>query len=256
MNAKEISAHRFDKSAFGYKADEVDAYLNEIAAVVNELNAQNAELQNKLEILATKLEEYRQDENSMKEALVGAQRLGNNILKEAREKANEIIEQAQTKGDTIIREATESSQKTLSAVKKDIEKEQHTLLLTQREVSNFKSKLLALYKTHLDTITSIPEIKEKDSEAVESISSRLNGNVSVETDTTPIPETSEPSVQPAQTENTATESTVSEASADIPTTPPIFSSRFGAPSSGNDEQRSSMESKFGELRFGRNAAKK
>ena len=119
---KEISAHRFDKSAFGYKADEVDAYLNEIAAVVNELNAQNVELQNKLEILATKLEEYRQDENSMKEALVGAQRLGNNILKEAREKANEIIEQAQTKGDTIIREATESSQKNLSAVKKILKK--------------------------------------------------------------------------------------------------------------------------------------
>ena len=46
-------------------------------------------------------------------------------------------------------------------------------MLTQREVSNFKSKLLALYKSHLDTITSIPEIKEKDSEAVESISSKL-----------------------------------------------------------------------------------
>ena len=77
MNAKEISAKRFDKSAFGYKADEVDSFLNEIAAEVNELTSQNTELQKKLEILATKLEEYRQDENSMKQALLGAQKLGN-----------------------------------------------------------------------------------------------------------------------------------------------------------------------------------
>lgn len=119
----------------------------------------------------------------MKEALVGAQKLGNNMIKEAKEKADAILSEAQTKGDSIIREATENSQKTLASVKKEIEKEQHTLLLTQREVSNFKSKLLALYKSHLDTITSIPEIKEKDSEAVESISSKLNGSGSVDPET-------------------------------------------------------------------------
>ena len=144
MNAKEISAKRFDKSAFGYKADEVDSFLNEIAAEVNELTSQNTELQKKLEILATKLEEYRQDENSMKEALLGAQKLGNTIVREAKEKADAIIAEAQLKSDDLLREATENSQKQLASMKKDIEKEQHTLMLTQREVSNFKSKLLAL----------------------------------------------------------------------------------------------------------------
>ena len=253
MNAKEISAQRFDKSAFGYKVDEVDAYLNEVAAVVNELTVQNTELQNKLEILATKLEEYRQDENSMKEALIGAQKLGNNILKEAREKADEIITEAQAKGDTIIREATESSQKTLASVKKDIEKEQHTLLLTQREVSSFKSKLLALYKSHLDTITSIPEIKEKDSEAVESISSKLTGSEPVEAETTQVTENVTQETQVANSETAAAVS-AAEKPAEAPV-PPIFSSRFGVPSGPNEEQRSSMESKFGELRFGRNAKK-
>ena len=253
MNAKEISAQRFDKSAFGYKVDEVDAYLNEVAAVVNELTVQNAELQNKLEILATKLEEYRQDENSMKEALIGAQKLGNNILKEAKEKADEIITEAQAKGDTIIREATESSQKTLASVKKDIEKEQHTLLLTQREVSNFKSKLLALYKSHLDTITSIPEIKEKDSEAVESISSKLTGSAPVEAEAAQAAENVTQETQAAGSETAAAVS-ADEKPVEAPVRP-IFSSRCGAPSGPNEEQRSSMESKFGELRFGRNAKK-
>jgi cell division initiation protein len=253
MNAKEISAQRFDKSAFGYKVDEVDAYLNEVAAVVNELTVQNTELQKKLEILATKLEEYRQDENSMKEALIGAQKLGNNILKEAREKADEIIKEAQEKGDTIIREATENSQKTLASVKKDIEKEQHTLLLTQREVSNFKSKLLALYKSHLDTITSIPELKEKDSDAVESISSKLTESESIEVETAPAVERAASQSQTPDSEAAPMVATA-EKPAETPV-PPIFSSRFGPSSGLNEEQRSSMESKFGELRFGRNAKK-
>lgn len=251
MNAKEISAKRFDKSAFGYKVDEVDAYLNEVAAAVNELTVQNTELQNKLEILATKLEEYRQDETSMKEALIGAQKLGNNILKEAKDKAEELLTEAQAKGDTIIREATENSQKTLASVKKDIEKEQHTLLMTQREVSNFKSKLLALYKTHLDTITSIPEIKEKDSEAVESISSRLNGTSVVVDEVAPTEETS--SQTASQSEEIAAAS-AAEQPAETPV-PPVFSSRFNAPVGLSEEKRASMESKFGELRFGRNSQK-
>lgn len=251
MNAKEISAKRFDKSAFGYKADEVDAYLNEVAAAVNELTTQNAELQNKLEILATKLEEYRQDENSMKEALIGAQKLGNNILKEARDKAEELVAEAQTKGDAIIREATESSQKTLASVKKEIEKEQHALLMTQREVSGFKSKLLALYKSHLDTITTIPELKEEENPA-EELTSKLADNAE---DTAEQPETAPAETLPetAAEENKTEKNAAENTSESTDEAPPLFASRFGTPS--EEIRRRNTESKFGDLRFGRNAKK-
>ncbi len=253
MNAKDISEQKFDKSAFGYKVDEVDAYLDQVAKTLGELTAQNAELQNKLEILAAKVEEYRQDENSMREALIGAQRLGNNMLKEAREKAEQIISEAQEKGDALLREATESSKKTLASMKKDIEREQHTLLLTQREVSNFKSKLLALYKSHLDTITSIPEIKEKDSEAVESISSKLTNSTPEEE-----PAVSETPAAEPMPESRAAEvpaETVPESSEESVSIQTSFSERFGGPLGAGESQKSSLESKFGELRFGRNVKK-
>lgn len=249
MNAKEISAKRFDKSAFGYKAEEVDNYLNEIAAEVNELTVQNTELQNKLEILATKLEEYRQDENSMKEALLGAQKLGNTIVKEAKDKADAILAEAQTKSEEMLREATENSQLQLASMKKDIEKEQHTLLLTQREVSNFKSKLLALYKSHLDTITSIPEIKEKDSEAMESISYKLAGGTAVPEGEKRTEETAPEGVAEAPAAEQPVQEEKNEEPANVP---PVLGSRFA----GTYEEPKNGESKFGELRFGRNAVKK
>lgn len=86
MNAKEIASKKFDKSAFGYKTEEVDSYLDDVAAAMNELTAQNMELQNKLEILASKLEEYRQDENSMKEALLGLRSLAIRFSRKQRKK--------------------------------------------------------------------------------------------------------------------------------------------------------------------------
>jgi len=243
MNAKEISMQKFDKSAFGYKTDEVDAYLNEVAALVNELTAQNADLQNKLEILASKLEEYRQDEVSMKEALVGAQKLGNSIVKEAREKAEEIVTEAQAKGDTIIREATENSQKALTSMKQEIEKEQHNLLMTQREVSSFKAKLLALYKSHLDTITSIPELKEKEEDAIESISSKLS-EVPAEEEEVIVVEAQESTVE----ETIDLSSSGEKAEEPAPAQP--FVNPFVS-----EERRANMEAKFSDLRFGRNAKK-
>lgn len=252
MNAKEISAKRFDKSAFGYKTDEVDSYLNEIAAEVSELTSQNTELQKKLEILATKLEEYRQDENSMKEALLGAQKLGNTIVREAKDKAEAIIAEAQLKSEELLREATENSQKQLASMKKDIEKEQHTLLLTQREVSNFKSKLLALYKSHLDTITSIPEIKEKDSEAVESISSKLvEGSVPASSEVQKAENTAPDAQTPSQ-ESSGNASENNKTGNTAANTSPIFGGRYP----GSRDESKIGESKFGELRFGRNTPKK
>ena len=242
MNAKEIASKKFDKSAFGYKTEEVDSYLDDVAAAMNELTAQNMELQNKLEILASKLEEYRQDENSMKEALLGAQKLGNTILKEAKEKAVELLNEAQLKSEEIRKNAVEESQKSLAGIKKDIEKEQHTLLMTQREVSNFKSKLLALYKSHLDTITSIPEIKEKDSEAVESISSKLAENAAE-----PIAEAAPVAAPETEEAPKAAEPAVASSENEKNGVPPIYQGRFGT----RDETRT-LESKFGELRFGRN----
>ena len=72
MNLTEITSKRFDKSAFGYKPEAVDSFLTELASVIGKLQEENADLKNKLEILASKVEEYRQDEANMKDALLGA----------------------------------------------------------------------------------------------------------------------------------------------------------------------------------------
>lgn len=62
---------------FGYKTEEVEDYLREVAQYVDSVNKEKAVLEKKIQILADRINEYRKDEESMKEALLGAQRLGN-----------------------------------------------------------------------------------------------------------------------------------------------------------------------------------
>ena len=111
MNLTEITSKRFDKSAFGYKPVAVDSFLTELASVVGKLQEENADLKNKLEILASKVEEYRQDESNMKDALLGAQKLGNNIISEAKANAEKMTAEATAQSEQIINEAKGNAEK-------------------------------------------------------------------------------------------------------------------------------------------------
>lgn len=166
MTGREIKEKRFDKAAmFGYRAEEVDLYLSELAQAFDNMNKEKAVLEKKLEILAAKIEEYRKDEDSMKEALLGAQRLGNTVVAEAQAKASKIVADAEEKADAMVKDAEKNAAKAVSGTKVQVEKEQQALLKIQKEVSNFKARLLALYKSHLDLITSLPEAEGGDDTA-------------------------------------------------------------------------------------------
>ena len=90
MNAKSIIEQKFDKGFNGYKMEEVDEFLREVSAEFSELEAQNESLEKKLEVLADKIREYRNDEEAIKEAILGAQKQSASVLASTDEKCKEI----------------------------------------------------------------------------------------------------------------------------------------------------------------------
>lgn len=146
MNAKEIMEKKFEKSAFGYRVDEVDDYLQELAAAIDKMAAEKAQLEHKLEILADKIQEYREDEDSMRAAILDARKLGASIVKEA-----------QSQADVIVADANAQASKVIDGIQIKAEKEKMTLSQLQKEVATFKNQLLALYKNHLELISALPE---------------------------------------------------------------------------------------------------
>ena len=49
MNSKDISAQKFEKVSFGYNQEDVDDYLNRVAAEFGQLERENAEINKKLQ---------------------------------------------------------------------------------------------------------------------------------------------------------------------------------------------------------------
>ncbi len=146
----------FGKSvAFGYRTEDVDEFVTKAIQIIKELNEENEDLQKKMEVLAGSLEKYREDEDSLRSALIGAQKLGDSILKDSRSKAEIILRDATTKAEHIVEEAH---------TRLEIEKSE--LERVKAEASQFKENLIAIYKSHLDVIKRIPaqEVARKRAE--------------------------------------------------------------------------------------------
>ncbi len=81
-----------------YRAEDVDGFFLEVSASYEQMYKENADLIKKISILAKKVEEYRADEDSLKMALLRAQKLADNIVAEAKETAENEV--ASVKGET------------------------------------------------------------------------------------------------------------------------------------------------------------
>ena len=81
----------FEKSTFGYRPEEVDRYVEQLSAQIRSLEAEKADLLEKMKILAEKVSEYRKEEGALRDALLGAQKMGNTIVTEAKTKADMMI---------------------------------------------------------------------------------------------------------------------------------------------------------------------
>lgn len=146
LNAREIAEKKFDKAAFGYRPEEVDRYLEKVSTAYDQLQNEKMQLERKLEVLAEKIEEYRSDEDNMRAALLDARKLGSSIVKDA-----------QAEADKLLSDAHEQSDKVIDSIQLKAEKEKINLSHLQKEVATFKNQLLALYKNHLELISSLPE---------------------------------------------------------------------------------------------------
>lgn len=150
---KDIKAKQFSKGFSGYKMEEVDVFLDEVARDYEKMLTDNAELIKKIEIVVAKLEEYRGNEESISNALLNAQKINEQVIREGKNKA-----------DLIIREATFKAERLVKNAQKDVEQEQETLNILRREVSDFRARLFAIYRSHLDMIDSLPYVEDEPEE--------------------------------------------------------------------------------------------
>ena len=177
-----------------YRSEDVDMFMNEVAASYEQMFKENGDLVRKISILAKKVEEYRADEESLKMALLNAQKLADKIVAEAKETAaNEV---ASVKGETdklradaaadaqaletnaknesetmianakaeaakILDDANREASDILGNINRKVTHESLVYEMLQKEASEFKGKLVNMYKEHINLINQLPEIVEE-----------------------------------------------------------------------------------------------
>lgn len=120
ISAKDLKNVELAVANSGYVTKDVDKLLNEAANTIEAYQRENKELYHKLEVLASKIEEYRSEEDAIKTALVTAQKMADKIKKESKDAAALLIESseaeakqkmdtANTEAEAIVRKARDYS---------------------------------------------------------------------------------------------------------------------------------------------------
>lgn len=206
MNPQEITNRQFEKAARGYKPEEVDEYLRDVAIAYAKAVKEKEESELKIVKLVEKINEYRSDEDAIRDALLIAQKQGNRIVSEAKAEAEKIISEAQAQRDNILADIQSDCdtlkrteiEKVANAIRAENEKlaaveaasktqrelQSEKLHSLQKEVTDFKKKLILILDEQIKLAVSLPEISE------EQIEEALNAEPApaVEPETKPEPE--------------------------------------------------------------------
>ena len=177
----ELRNKTFGKALRGYNPVEVDEYVTFLIEKYTELYRENDELERKLRAALTRLDEIKEDEDSIRSTLIDAKRAANKIKADATERA-----------EAIIKSAKDSCNAILSDFNEKIEQGRQAIAVLQRDAFEIKQELFVRYSEHITFIekltegmdeSAIPEASELYREAVKRLTASISGMSSATTAT-------------------------------------------------------------------------
>ena len=148
LTPQEVSEHAFAKAGFGgYNMAMVDEFLDQLTEDYTTLYKENAVLKSKMKVLVDKVEEYRSTEDAMRKTLLTAQRM-----------ADEIVKEAQASKETMVHQAEDEARARVQGLRREVEAEQLRLTAAQNATAAYVAKLKELYQHELDYLGSLSKL--------------------------------------------------------------------------------------------------
>ena len=156
----EIENHSFKKGFRGYTQIEVDEFLQLVCENYENLYKENIALKDKVNILSSAVKQYKSMEETLQNAIIVAQSAGEEVTKNAREKADNIIKEAENQAGRILNDAG-----------KEVTKVSYEYEKMKRSVEVFRTKIISLLTSQLDIVKefSTPETEEEISDVLPNI---------------------------------------------------------------------------------------
>jgi len=154
LTPQEVAEHAFAKSAFGgYNMTMVDEFLDELTDDYTALYKENAALKAKMKVLVDKVEEYRATEDSMRSALLAAQKMASSMVSEAEEKK-----------ETLLADAEMEARAKIGALHDEIVFEQKRLNAVKAATKSFVDQTRAICESQLKQLETLPDLTPEEIE--------------------------------------------------------------------------------------------
>ncbi len=162
-----------------YNASDVDDFMDQITEDYDQLFKENKELVKRIGLLADKLQEYKNSEDSINTAIITAEKMKEQIISEANETAERTIKEAHDKVDgaydearekaKVITEEAEAQAKSMEekaqkeydlkigSIADDIRGYETKLEALKREATDLKQTILDLCDSLKDNVNSIED---------------------------------------------------------------------------------------------------
>ncbi|RQD61792.1 MAG: DivIVA domain-containing protein [Desulfonatronovibrio sp. MSAO_Bac4] len=154
----DILNKKFSSSLIGYRKQDVEIFLHDLADHVGSLAEQKMGLERNLKVLEEKLDEYKSREQILQDTLVTTQKMTDDIKANAQKQAKLIVKESQAKAEDILRHA----HKRLAQIHEDISE-------LKKQRAHFEIKLRSMIESHLKLLDS----QDEDSVLLEEAESKL-----------------------------------------------------------------------------------
>ena len=156
---QQIDQIAFKKSFSGYDMQQVDELLEPLTEDYVTLYKENALLKSKMRVLVGKLEEYRKNEASMKEAVANAQKACDQMVLEAQQKCEQMLSEASAAAAT-------TTENTGALVAAEAERVQEARKLATSKIDEIQAQMRECIQA-LDRIKAANEPKKEAPAAAE-----------------------------------------------------------------------------------------
>ena len=156
LTPERIKEKTFQTAGRGsYRAEDVDGFMYEVAASYEQMYKENTDLIKKISILAKKVEEYRADEESLKMALLNAQKLADKIVAEAKETAANEVASVKAETDKLRADAASDA----AALELNAKNESEALLTSSKKEAE---EILANAKAEAERVVNEANATSKE----------------------------------------------------------------------------------------------
>ncbi len=150
----DIHNKTFSRKLRGYAEEEVNSFLEEVVSDYERIYREHREMEEQMDALKAKLQNYEKMEATMSSTLMMAQETAENVKKNAQKESELIIREAQSERTHILSDAEAEMRKTKASVQK-IETDLN--LYTEKLLNTFRSAM-----TMVESVKGLPSPHVQD----------------------------------------------------------------------------------------------